>query len=160
MKYALIALVLAAAPAFAFADRNDRGSRYHGASSGYRYDSHRYDRGYRYSDSGRRSSHNFFDINFGFGSGGYYGGDYSYVGVGYGNGYRPYYRPYRPVYVPAPAIVYPGPVYTPAPTVVYSAPAYSPTYYPGPVYGAPSYYYNNCGPSSYYRVSGGYYYGR
>lgn len=121
---ALLATLLPAGAALA-----DRGDRYrdwhHGGSD-------RYDRS--------RSS---FSFNIGFGSGGYYGSDYSYVNVGYGRGYRGY-SDYcaTDYYRPAPVIVAPRPVYyyTPAPApVYYYTPA--PTYYYTP---APVYYYPGC----------------
>jgi hypothetical protein len=126
MKYTWIAaLVIAALPAFAQAQRYDRGTRYHGGGS----------------------SHSSFGFSIGFGSVGY-GGNYSYANIGYGYG-RPIYaapvRYYPPVvYSPPPVVVYqPAPVYVAPPVyvppVTYYQPAYTTTYYSAsPYYCSPA----------------------
>jgi hypothetical protein len=133
----------------------------------------RYDRGYRY-DRGDRYSHNSsgrWSVGVGYSSGGYYGGDRSYVSIGYrSSNFRgsytyssgPVYYAPRPVYVSPPVYYTPRPVYVAPPVVYRPAPVVieRPVYVAPPVvyYTTPSYYYQNCGPSYYGGVT--YYYGR
>jgi hypothetical protein len=146
MKYTwLAALLIAAMPAFAQAQRYDRGVRY--------------DRGSRYHGG---SSHSFFDFSIGFGSRSH--SDFGFGRVSYRNYDRPIYRApvryYEPAYCPPPPVVIyrsspvyvPPPVYVPAPATYYQ-PTYSTTYY-----SSPSPYYCSPAVTSYTTVR--YYYGR